>query len=316
MDFQGGAPFTLFDILGDSFASFRRTLSSHMKVNALFLVLVFLSSCVLMCALFPVMGAVGTFAMQLDEEPDLSPGVLIVMVFLYLFLLVIYALGYAMHQGVTFTLTDADLQGRVVDMQTAVKEATSRLPTLFAVIVLRFLCDVSFIAFFGTIVVALIVSNGASLVGVVSVPWVIPAFLLIYFGALVWVLVVRSFLGLSGSAAQYETLGPVAALGRSISLLRGHRLQMILLRIVWGIIAFIIYVVSYVPIAAITFFSALNQESGSATALLSVVILVPALIVWYFFMMHILSFDTVLEGAFFRRLVQPQRTEDIAHVFS
>lgn len=322
MNLQDGTSFTLFDVLGDAFASFRRTIFSHMKLNLLSLALIFLSSCLLACILVPVVGAMvgaaGTFMMQAGEGPDFSPAVLIMLGLLYLALLVVYALGYAMHQGATFALTDADLQGRVVDLRVAVSEATSRVPTLFAVVVLRFLCDVSFLVFFGTVGVALVLSSGMSLIELAAEPWAITAFVGLYLGSFVWMLVVRAFLGLSGPAAQYEAQGPIGALGRSFTVLRGHRLQMFFLRIVWGLLALLLYVIAYVPIAGITFFSALNQPdpSNPAAALLPTLVLLPVFVLWYYFVLHILSFDSVIEGAFFRRLVQPQRTEDIARVFS
>ncbi len=293
-----------------------------MKINALSLVLIFLSSCVLMCVLFPILGAIlgatSTFALQFGESPEPPFAIILVMGLLYLFLIALYLLGYALHQGITFALTDADLQGRVIDLRASFKEATSRLPSLFATLILRLLCDVSFIVLFGSMAAVLIALNETNWLGLTTGPWFIPAFFLAYLGILVWMLVVRSFLGLSGPAAQYETLGPIAALGRSISLLRGHRLQMILLRVVWGIIAFILYIVSYVPIAGIAFFSTLAQGDGTNqfAPIIFAVVLLPVMILWYFFALHILSFDSVLEGAFFRRIVQPKQTEDIARIFS
>lgn len=73
--------------------------------------------------------------------------------------------------------------------------------------------------------------------------WIVGAYLV----CLAWVIVVRGFVGLSGPCVQSEGLGPLAAIARSTRLLSGRRLQMIGLRLVWGLIAGALYVVTYLP---------------------------------------------------------------------
>ena len=124
-------------------------------------------------------------------------------------------------------------------------------------------------------------------------------------------LAARSFLGISGPVAFFEIGGPVSALQRSVTLLRGHRLSMLGLRVLWLVAALCVYGAAYAPLAA-TLAALAVAGAGESGAGLLVLVFTPFL---YGVVLMLLSFDTLLEAVFYTRLVQKDDGAQIARVF-
>lgn len=304
-------PFTIIDVLGDAWRSLRRTVGTHMIWNGVFMALFLVSTCVLSCAMFPVMMGMGAAG---DE--GIGVGVVIVGA-LYVGLLVLTLGMMALHQAVTLAITGADARGEPIDFGTAFRVGISRAPAMMGAMLLRVGADmVVWVGGFGLLAAAAFAMTDAeawataNLSGALGAGMV-AAFVIVYLAALVWMLVVRSFLGLSGPCVQHEELGPLDAARRSIELLAGHRLQLVAVRVLWALMGFVLYAVTYAPMGLLV---ALPQFVPEAAVL--AILALPYMVVWYFFVLHMLSFDTAIEDAMYARLARPRTAEDLAHVFA
>lgn len=304
-------PFTVGDLLGDAWRSFRRTVATHLQWNGVFLALLLVSVCGLSCAMVPMIGVMGAAGGGGGEG-----GVALVLV-LYAVLLAVMLGLMALHQAVTLAITAADLRGEPIRLAEAFRAGVARAPAMAGALFLRICADML------VWLVAMGAAGGAAVAAVgtgwrpdamdpTQVAGLVAAFLLAYAVAIAWTLVVRSFLGLSGPCVQNEEIGPFAAMTRSIALLSGRRLQHIGMRVAWGAIAIALYLVTYAPAALVL---ALPQLLGREAAFASLLIF-PYFFVWYFFVLHLLSVDTVLEGAVYARLTRKQTTAELADVFA
>lgn len=301
--------FTAIDVLGDAWSSFRRTIGTHMIWNGVFIALFLVSVCVLSCAMFPVMAGMGAVGGELA-------GVTVAIVAVLYGALLVLMLGLmALHQAVTLAITGASARGEPSDFGAAFRAGISRTPAMSGAMLLRLGADmVVWVVGFGLVAAAAFAMDAGWTTADPSsglAAGVIAAFVIVYLAGLAWMLVVRSFLGLSGPCAQHEELGPLDAARRSITLLTGHRLQLIAVRVIWGLIALVLYVVTYAPMGLLF---ALPQVVPEAAVL--AILALPYMVVWYYFAYHLLSFDTALEDAMYARLARPRTAEDLARVFA
>lgn len=303
-------PFTIFDVLGDAWGSFTRTFTTHLRWNAAYIGILVLSSCVMACALTPVVFA----SMSLGSEaagPIAVGGVLIAYGLFLVFGLVLVAL----HQGVSLAITAADLGGQPTSLATALDAARPRALPMLGALLARFAIDFSVgVVLIGGVTFAALGPFGQDLDDAESVArmtTMLPLFFVAYAATLAWAIVTRAFVGLSGPVVQHEARGPLASIARSAELLTGRRAHMVGLRVLWALVAGVLYVVSYVPM--LLFLSAGQAGSGGE---LVVLLTFPYAIVWYLFVLHILSFDSVLEGAFYARVTRKAKAEELARVFT
>jgi hypothetical protein len=310
--------FTVFDVLGDAWRSFRRTWTSHAGWNAGFMAFAVLTTCLLSCVLFGFAGVAGA-ALGGGGDDEVGGGVAIVIVALiYVGMLVAFFALFALHQGVSVAIAAHDLRGEPVELRECVGEGTARLGALAGAMFGRLAADFVVTVPVTAIAIGAGVASGG-LDGSPPSPERIQAMTSAMFVALglgypvmiVWWLIVRAFLGLSGPAVQVEGLGGFAALRRSVELLAGRRLQLVGLRLLWLVIGVALYGVTYAPMLALTLVASRAPE----LAILNLVVL-PYALLWYYFAMHLYSFDSVLEAAYHARVTKGQSREDIADVFA
>lgn len=299
--------FTILDVLGDAWGSFSRCFATHARWDAGFMGLLFLTSCVTACFLFPVIGVGGMLGG--------GRGAVVVLAVLAIYAVVLVAMFalLALHQGVTLAITVADLRGEPTSISSAYDAARPRLLSIVGTMVARFGLDflVGGSAMAAAIAVVAMTSEEPFESRIERSPELLLVLVAAYLGWIAWILVVRAFVGVSGPCAQSEGLSPFAALARSNRLLADHRLQMIGVRLLWGVIALVLYTIAYVPALLLS----LAAQGGGASSLVTLLLL-PYLFVWYWFMLLILSLDTVLEGAFFARLTRTTSREQLADVFA
>ncbi|UJR85794.1 hypothetical protein [Sandaracinus amylolyticus] len=156
-----------------------------------------------------------------------------------------------------------------------------------------------------SVVLVLLVSSTQE-AGTASLVLAVLAVGALYAVGLVAMLVVRAFLGVSGPVAFHEGGGPVAALSRSVELLRGHRSSMARTRAMWMVIALVVYGLANVPMLVVG-----STATGGVAAL--VVTLYSLLL--YVTSLMLLSFDTALEGVFYAELLREDDAREIARTF-
>jgi hypothetical protein len=307
-------PFTILDVLGDAWGSLRRTVWTHVGWNVVFVVLLLFCACGACGVMTPGYGLVATAE---GEEGAALGGVALLLV-AYAVLLALMLGMMALHQAVTLAITAADLRGQPVDLATALRAGIARVAPMTGAMILRLIADmVVWVLVMGGLTSAFVAAFragfGADDVREAFGAGLVTAFLVAYAASLAWMLVVRAVLGLSGPCVQNERLGPLAATRRSIALLAGRRMQHIGLRVVWAVIAIALYAITYAPaIVGLLLPRWLGNDLGALVMLL----VFPYLLAWYFFALHLLSFDTVLEGAVHARLTRERTAADIADVFA
>src|SRR6478736_495589 len=105
-------PFTIGDVLGEAWRSFRRRFATHAGFNVAFLAALILSICLVGCAMVPVFMAIGVGAAGAGGPDQFPQGpMLIVIVVIYAVMTAVYLALMSLHQGFTLALTAADLRG-------------------------------------------------------------------------------------------------------------------------------------------------------------------------------------------------------------
>jgi hypothetical protein len=319
MEHPSERDFTIGDVFSDAFASFKDRVGTHFGFNAVFVAGYIGVSCLFSCVIWILMFATGA-ALGNQSNPGAMVGVMgIGGLFVYglLFLIMFAAMGT--HHGFTLAVTVADRRNEAVDFSRGMNAVGPRILAHLGQIIVKMGIDwtmgcLLFGAIFGIVgfdtfrsagpnpdpmAVFRIFGEFIALIGVAYILWI------------VWVIAVRGFVGLAACAVQVEGLGPIDGISRSVSLLSGRRMQFIGMRLIWGVAAFVLYLLLYVPLGALGFMNA----SGGDPNPLFVLIMLPYLAFFGFAMLMMYSFDSVLEGAYFARCVPTSSTTHVADVF-
>jgi hypothetical protein len=235
-------------------------------------------------------------------------------------LIVIALMATSVHHGFVLAVTVKDLRGEQADLGTGMSAAFSRVLSHIGLLFTKMGIDwiVGCLVF---IVIFAVVGQSGTFEGMNPADPMAFArtftsmifYIFLGYGIMfAWVVAVRGFIGLAAGAVQVESLGPIDAIGRSVSLLSGRRLQFIGMRVLWAVTWFFLYLLLAVPIGLLSF---VTQSANGQPSPVLPLLMVPYAIFFYFVMFLLVSFDSVLEGAFFARCV-PKRTEShVAEVF-
>lgn len=311
--------FSITDVFSDAFASFRQRIGTHIGFNALFIVTLFASLCLFGCVFGMLLGFSGAAARPSSDPSNMLGAMGVGVLLLYAVLFVIMFAAMCVHHGFTLAITVKDLRGEQADLGTGMSAVFSRLLSHVGLLFAKMGIDwIVGCVLFGLVFA---VGGGSGMfqnVNPADPTSFIRAFstimiyiVLVYFVWIVWVIAVRGFIGLAAGAVQVEELGPIDAIGRSVSLLAGRRLQFIGMRFLWGVTWIFGYLVLYVPMALVIFANASGGEPNPFLTLL----LFPYMIFFYFAMFLMYSFDSVLEGAYFARCVPKHTQTHVAEVF-
>lgn len=303
---------TIGGVLGDARGSFQRSFKTHAAWNARFLAILIAVFLAAACLIVPVAGIAGLGSAVGEGAEAPSAIALIVVAVVYVLLLVVMVVMMAWHQGTAYAITLADLSGEPIDAGSARRAAWFRLGPLAGAVLLRMLTDsIVAVPLVGVVVGVGVVSALEPSAGDADsgVAVAMRAIFAVYALAFVWVLAMRAFFGLSGPVAQAEDVGAIAAMRRSVAVLSGHRLRMIGVRVVWAILATLLHLLAYAPMGLVAAFS----EDGGGELL--VLLGAPYFVFFYFFVLHILSFDSAIEAALYARLTRGPRVEAVASIF-
>ncbi|AKF10799.1 hypothetical protein DB32_007948 [Sandaracinus amylolyticus] len=274
-------------------ASFRRSFFAHLRWNVGFVVLALLVlCCVTIVVYMPAMLLSGSGS---------SIGIAIV---LPVFAIATVAI-FSIHQGATLAIVAGERAGAPISSSDAFNAGFARIEVIASAMLARVVVDAA---------VAIVPASAVLvLLEWVAEGWMDPAvrialaMLAAYAAGLAGMIGVRTFLGVSGPVAFHERGGAVAALSRSVELLRGHRGSMALARVLWAVIAVVIYGSTNAPLLLV---AAAGMRGGVATLLVTLYAFVP-----YVTSLMLLSFDTTLESVFYAERTRKDDARDIARAF-
>jgi len=310
---SGVRAFGISDVLSDAFRSWRQRFTLHLGFNAVFVAVLLTSGCLVGCLFAAGMGTMVQATRESGSGTDAA--VMVTVAILYLVMLTVFLIAFALHHAFTLEVTGSDLRGELPTFAVAFRRAGGLLHRHVGAAIIRVLIDFSTLCVTGGIVAVVAASrstpdDAADSVAALAGEFAI-VFVLVYVAQIVWVCGVRGFLGLTAVAVQLEGRGVFDAIRRSIDLLYGRRLQFIGLRIVWGLSVLAIIVVAYLPMIGLML---VGHDGTGATVF--AVLLIPYTLAFYALILMLYSFDSALEAAYHARVVPSNvPAGDIAEVF-
>lgn len=308
-DDASAEPFTLREVLGDALDALRSDWRAHVGWNLIWASVVMVSCCGTMIMVGFAGAMLGISRHGGDPSARLGE-TSAVLALVYLVLLPLMLALYALHQSVTMTLTHAFCRGTPMSMRAAIEQGLRRTPALVAHLLLRTFVEgvpilLVYALCFGIVwggmgVHASEMMHGGAGVGIV--------FVLGYVVVLAFALGVRGFLGL-GFASVVDGIGPVAAFGHSVRLLRGRRWQFIRKRL--AVLA--AWMIAYMTCAG-PFFAASFATQGHPNPTLTLLTL-PFLLGFYGVMLLLVVADAALEASYHARVTRPLDAAALAATF-
>lgn len=309
-------------ILSMAFRSFVRRIGMHVGFGVLWFFGLMLTMCLTMvCVAFPVGVVMGVSrGAGPDGTAGAAAGMLGIMFVVYAAMIVMMIGAMALHQNVTYAITGADLNGQTMTLSQAVRSGFDRLlPQSLHGLLRSFVDMVVFVVLVGVPFGAVIAMSGEtagrtpdSLVRAIGSQIALLGVAYVVAGCAV--LALRAFLGLGPVLVVAESLGPVQAFARSVTLLAGHRLAFLGAKLsVWGS-----FVVVYLVLVAVMFGAmGLSFDPGSQPGNPAAVFaMFPVLLLIYALMLLVYTFDHVCEAALYVRLAPRAYSVDgVAGVF-
>lgn len=303
-------------LLREALSIFWRRLGLHLGINATLFGSFVLLCCVNACVAVPIVGIGIGLAGGPREDPNAMFAALMrPMLVVYGIALLLMSIAIAIHHGISLVVIRATRNGEDIRFVDALRSATSRGFAHAGTTLLRYGIDWVFgipvlILYFRTYFPHGLVADPSERPNLSFQQHAILT--LSYVLWLGWMVFTRAFDGLSNAAVQFEGLGPVDALRRSVELLRGHRLRVFAIRLGWSLAAFAVFTLFYsVPLWLA------GHAGGAAGRSLVTALLVVYVPIVYFFSMLLVVIDTSLEVAIYDRLVPPRpKGESVAEIFA
>lgn len=314
MENRSRATLAIGETLARAFGSFRRCLGLHVNFGVTWLVNVVLVYLVFACvAAVPLTMTMGNEGGG-NHGDGMSGTAIATLGIFYLIFFVFVAFALGLHQAVTLQIVANDFEGRRLSLVEALRAGLPHVVPQGVLGLLRMVADLLVMTVTVGTIYGLLVGFGSGQPLGSSLAFIWTVIGGAYLVAIMAVVVTRGFIGLAACAIETDGLGPIAAVRRSVELLRGRRVRFILLKSAHWLVAGAAYGAALGGAMAGT--QGLLDSDPNGPSSEAILVMLPVMLALYGLMLLSYAFDHAIDLAAYLRLrPSPMPAAEVADVF-